>query len=63
MSLTKHSRFEKYAFRAEREDALKKLTKLYPELEEINGNNKLGTLREELDVIALSQALKARSDG
>lgn len=59
MSLPKHSRTEKGAFRRERADALvKNLKKVYPELEGINGNKKLGTLRDELGVNSLSQVLK-----
>jgi len=36
----------------------KNLKKEYPELANVNGNMKLGTLREQLGVNSLSQALK-----
>jgi hypothetical protein len=46
--------------RKERADSLvKHLKKEYSELENINGNMKLGTLENKLGVDSLSQALKA----
>lgn len=59
MSLPKHQRTEKGRFRRERGDSLvKNLKKEYPELEPINGNMRLDTLRERLGVTSLDQALK-----
>lgn len=64
MSLPKHQRTEKGTFRRERADSLvKNLKKEYPELENINGNMKLGTLRERLGVTSLDQALRKLRDG
>lgn len=37
---------------------MKNLKKEYPELKDINGNMKLGTLRERLGVDSLDQVLK-----
>jgi len=59
MSLGKHQRTDAGTFRRERSDSLiKNLKKEYPALEPINGNMKLGTLKKELGVESLSQALK-----
>ncbi len=58
MSLPKHQRTDKGTFRRERADSLiKNLKKEYPELQDINGNMKLGTLRDRLGVDSLDQAL------
>ena len=59
MSLPKHQRTDKGTFRRERADSLiKNLKKEYPELQNVNGNMKLGTLRDRLGVDSLDQALK-----
>ncbi len=59
MSLPKHKRTEGGTFRRERADSLvKNLKKEYPELENINGNMKLGTLRDRFGVDSLDQVLK-----
>ena len=59
MALPKHQRTEKGTFRRERADSLvKNLKKEYPELRNINGNTKLGTLRDQLGVDSLDQVLK-----
>jgi hypothetical protein len=59
MSLPRHQRTDKGTFRRERADSLiKNLKKEYPELQDINGNMKLGTLRDRLGVDSLDQALK-----
>jgi hypothetical protein len=59
MSLPKHQRTDKGTFRRERADSLiKNLKKEYPALQDINGNMKLGTLRDRLGVDSLDQALK-----
>ena len=59
MSLPKHQRTEGGTFRRERSDSLiKHLKKEYPELRNINGNMKLGTLRDRLDVDSLDRVLK-----
>lgn len=59
MSLPKHQRTEKGTFRRERGDSLiKNLKKEYPVLQDINGNMKLETLRNQLGVTSLDQALK-----
>lgn len=48
MPLPHHKRTEEGAFRRERADSLaKNLRKDYPEFEKVNGNTKLGTLKEE----------------
>lgn len=48
MPLSHHKRTEEGAFRRERADSLaKNLRKDYPEFEKVNGNMKLGTLKEE----------------
>jgi hypothetical protein len=63
MSLPKHQRTQKGTFRRERADSLiKNLKKEYPELNDINGNMKLGTLRDRLGVETLDQALKKLRD-
>ena len=59
MSLPKHQRTEQGTFRRERADSLvKNLRKEYPELQGINGNMKLGTLRDRLGVDSLDQVLR-----
>lgn len=59
MALGKHQRTEGGTFRRERADSLiKHLKKEYPELKHINGNMKLGTLKERLGVESLDQALR-----
>lgn len=59
MPLGKHTRTAKGTFRRERADSLiKNLKKEYPALKNVNGNMKLGTLRDRLGVDSLSQALK-----
>jgi len=59
MSLPKHQRTEKGTFRRERADSLvKNLKKEYPELQGVNGNMKLGTLRDRLRVDSLDQVLR-----
>lgn len=59
MSLPRHGRTNQGTFRRERADSLiKNLKKEYPELEPINGNMKLGTLRDRLGVDSLDQVLK-----
>lgn len=59
MSLPKHQRTQQGTFRRERADSLvKNLKKEYPELKHVNGNMKLGTLRDRLNVTSLDQALK-----
>lgn len=63
MSLPKHQRAPKGTYRRERADSLiKNLKKEYPELNDINGNMKLGTLRVRLGVETLDQALKKLRD-
>jgi hypothetical protein len=64
MSLQKHQRTDDGRFRRERSDSLvKNLKKEYPELKDINGNMKLGTLRERLGVDSLDQVLKILRKG
>ena len=59
MSLQKHQRTRSGTFRRERADSrVKELKKEYPELRDINGNMKLGTLRKRLGVDSLDQVLK-----
>jgi hypothetical protein len=59
MHLGKHQRTEEGRFRRERADSLvKNLKKEYSALHDINGNMKLGTLRDKLGVQSLSQVLK-----
>lgn len=59
MALGKHKRTGKGTFRKERRDSkIANLKKEYSELEDINGNKKLGTLLDELKVDSLTQALK-----
>ena len=59
MGLGKHTRTQKGTFRRERGDSLvKNLKKEYPQLEGINGNTKLSTLREQLGVASLSKVLE-----
>lgn len=60
MALGKHTRTEQGTFRRERSDSLvKNLKQEYPELANINGNTKLGTLREKFGVDSLDDVLKA----
>ncbi len=55
MSLPKHQRTEKGTFRRERADSLaKNLRAEYPEFEHVNGNTKLGTLKEKFGVHSLN---------
>jgi len=57
--LGKHERTESGRFRKERSDSLvKNLREDYLELDEFNGNTKLGTLLDEYKVDSLSQLLK-----
>jgi len=59
MHLGQHQRTEEGRFRRERADSLvKNLKKEYSALHNVNGNMKLGTLRDKLGVDSLSQALK-----
>ena len=59
MHLGKHRRTDQGRFRRERADSLvKNLKKEYSVLHDVNGNMKLGTLRDKLGVDSLSQALK-----
>lgn len=63
MGLGKHTRTVGGTFRRERADSLiKNLKKEYPQLKNINGNMKLGTLRDRLGVESLSQVLKKLGD-
>jgi hypothetical protein len=63
MGLGKHQRTATGTFRRERADALvKNLKKTYPELEDIHGSTKLGTLRERLGVDSLNQVLRKLRD-
>lgn len=60
MPLGKHTRTGQGTFRRERADSLvKNLKPEYPELANINGNTKLGTLREKFGVDSLDDVLKA----
>jgi len=59
MHLGKHQRTDEGRFRRERADSLvKNLKKEYSALHDVNGNMKLGTLRDQLGVDSLSQVLK-----
>lgn len=59
MSLPKHTRNTNGRFRRERADSLiKNLKQEYPQLKDINGNMKLGTLRDRMGVDSLSAVLK-----
>ena len=59
MGLKQHTRNRNGEFRRERADSLiKNLKKEYSEFSDINGNMKLGTLREKLGVNSLDSALK-----
>jgi len=59
MHLGKHQRTEAGRFRRERADSrIGNLKKEYPGLQDVNGNMKLGTLRDKLGVESLSQAIK-----
>ncbi len=59
MKLGKHTKTESGRFRQERIDSkIGNLKKEYVQLASVNGNKKLGTLLEELNVPSLSQALK-----
>ncbi len=56
MPLGKHTRTEKGKFREERSDSLaKNLAQDYPEFKKVNGNTKLGTLKERFDADSLNQ--------
>lgn len=58
--LGKHTKTGKGTFRRERSDSLvKNLKQDYPELADINGNTKLGTLREKYGADSLDGVLKA----
>jgi hypothetical protein len=60
MALGKHTRTEQGTFRRERSDSLvKNLKQEYPEFEKINGNTKLGTLREKFGVDSLNGVREA----
>ena len=62
--LGKHTRTGKGAFRRERSDSLvKNLKQDYPELADINGNTKLGTLRKRYDADSLDEVLKSNPQG
>ena len=57
--LGEHKRTKESTFRKERSDSLiKNLKKEYPQLENINGNTKLGTILDKKGVDSLSQLLK-----
>lgn len=59
MALGRHQRNNDGRFRLERGDSLiKNLKKEYPVLEDINGNMKLGTLRDKLGVESLRQVIE-----
>ncbi len=54
------SRNQDGRYREERSDALaKNLRKDYPEFNHVNGNTKLGTLKEKFDTPSLDGVLKA----
>ncbi|OYV63521.1 MAG: hypothetical protein B7X03_01240 [Parcubacteria group bacterium 21-58-10] len=60
MALGKHTRTGQGTFRRERSDSLvKNLKQEYPEFENVNGNTKLGTLREKFGVDSLDAVRKA----
>ncbi|MBU6388539.1 hypothetical protein KGQ72_01515 [Patescibacteria group bacterium] len=60
MALGKHTRTGQGTFRRERSDSLvKNLKQEYPEFENINGNTKLGTLKEKFGVDSLDAVRKA----
>ena len=60
MSLPKHQRTEKGTFRRERSDSLvKNLRSEYPEFQHVNGNTKLGTLKEKFGVDSLNEVRAA----
>jgi hypothetical protein len=60
MSLGTHTKTGEGRFRKERADSLvKNLRKVYPELNNINGNTKLGTLEAKFGAGSLSGVLKA----
>jgi hypothetical protein len=60
MPLQKHSRNQDGTFHKERSDSLVKHLKLeYPEFSDINGNTKLGTLKEKFDTDSLDGVLRA----
>ena len=59
MPLGKHSRNQDGTFRKERSDSLvKNLREDYPQLNGINGNTKLGTLKEKYNTDSLSGVLE-----
>jgi len=54
MPLPKHTRTNRGTFRRERADSLaKNLRSEYPEFKNVNGNTKLGTLKEQFGVTSL----------
>lgn len=60
MALGKHTRTNQGTIRRERSDSLvKNLKKEYPEFENVNGNTKLGTLKEKFGVESLDGVRKA----
>jgi hypothetical protein len=60
MVLRKHTRTSHGTYRRERADSLvKNLKKEYPEFEQINGNTKLGTLKDRLGVDSLNKVREA----
>lgn len=60
MALGKHTKTGQGTFRRERSDSLvKNLKQEYPEFENINGNTKLGTLKEKFGVDSLDEVRKA----
>jgi hypothetical protein len=60
MFLSKHERNQDGTFRKERSDSLVKNLKLeYPVLKKINGNTKLGTLKEKFKTDSLDGVLRA----
>ena len=60
MALGRHTRTSQGTFRRERSDSLvKNLKQEYPEFENINGNTKLGTLKEKFGVDSLDAVRKA----
>jgi hypothetical protein len=56
MALGKHQRTQSGTFRRERSDSLaKNLRQDYPEFENVHGNTRLGTLRDEYGVDSLNK--------
>jgi hypothetical protein len=66
MPLGKHERTQSGTFRRERADSLaKNLREDYPEFNKVNGNTKLGTLKERFGVDSINdvrQALRKLKD-